>query len=389
MKITEIRTFLCHVYRTNWVFVKVLTDVPGLYGVGEATLEHRELTVVEACKELQRDLKGRDPRDIEALWHDTHRDAYWRGGPVLMSAISAIDMALWDILGKELGVPVYRLLGGQVRDKAPCYANGWFVGAKTPEQFAEKAVAAFGLGFKALKWDPFGSAYRSMEAAPFHAAIACVEAVREATRGRGDLIIEGHGRFDLPTALRIAHALEDLDILWFEEPIIPESLEAFAELKRRVKVPIALGERLYSRWQFRSLLEQRAADYIQPDVSHAGGITEIKKIAAMAETHYVPICPHNPSGPVANAATLHLAANLPSFFLLETMSSDVPWRAEVCTEEVHLVDGFMQVPTGPGLGVDICEEAIAKHPYQPTSLRHYRGTLVDIRPNDAKAYFKP
>ncbi len=389
MKITEIRTFLCHVYRTNWVFVKVLTDVPGLYGVGEATLEHRELTVVEACKELQRDLKGRDPRDIEALWHDTHRDAYWRGGPVLMSAISAIDMALWDILGKELGVPVYRLLGGQVRDKAPCYANGWFVGAKTPEQFAEKAVEAFRLGFKALKWDPFGSAYRSMEAAPFHAAIECVEAVREATRGRGDLIIEGHGRFDLPTALRIAHALEDLDILWFEEPIIPESLEALAELKRRVKVPIALGERLYSRWQFRSLLEQRAADYIQPDVSHAGGITEIKKIAAMAETHYVPICPHNPSGPVANAATLHLAANLPSFYLLETMSSDVPWRAEVCTEEVHLVDGFMQVPTGPGLGVDICEDAIAKHPYQPTSLRHYRGTLVDIRPDDAKAYFKP
>jgi len=180
-----------------------------------------------------------------------------------------------------------------------------------------------------------------------------------------------------------------LDILWFEEPIIPESLEAFAELKRRVKVPIALGERLYSRWQFRSLLEQRAADYIQPDVSHAGGITELKKIAAMAETHYVPICPHNPSGPVANAATLHLAANLPSFYLLETMSSAGPWRAEVCTGEVHLVDGFMHVPTGPGLGIDICEEAIAKHPYQPTSLRHYRGTLVDIRPGDARAYFKP
>lgn len=388
MKITGIRTFICNAYRTNWVFVKVLTDQPGLYGIGEATLEYRELTVVEACKELEREIKGRDPRDIEAIWHDSYRDAYWRGGPVLMSAISAIDIALWDILGKELGVPIYRLLGGQIRDKAPCYANGWFVGAKTPDEFAQKALEAFGVGFKAIKWDPFGSAYRSMEAGQFRDAIRCIEAVREATRGRGDLIIEGHGRFDLPTALRIAHALEDLDILWFEEPLIPDSLEAFAELKRRVRVPIALGERLYSRWQFASLLEQRAADYIQPDVSHAGGITELKKIAAMAETHYIPICPHNPSGPVANAATLHLAANLSSFYLLETMSSDVPWRAEICNEQVTLIDGFMHIPNTPGLGVDIREEAIAQHPYQPTALRHYRGTLVDIRPEDARKYYQ-
>ena len=387
MKITAIRTYLCNAYRTNWVFVKVLTDVPGLYGVGEATLEYRELTVVEACKELERDLRGRDPRDIEAIWHDGCRDAYWRGGPVLMSAISAVDMALWDILGKDLGVPVYRLLGGQVRDKVPCYANGWFVGAKTPEQFAEKAAEALTSGFHALKWDPFGSAYRTLEPQQFREAIRCVEKVYEAVHGQIDLIIEGHGRFDLPTALRIAHALEAFGILWFEEPIVPESLEAVAELKRRVKVPLALGERLYNRWQFRSLLELQAADYIQPDVSHAGGITELKKIAAMAEAHYVPICPHNPSGPVANAATLHLAANLPSFYLLETMSSDVPWRREVCTEEIRIIDGCMQIPTAPGLGIDIHEEAIAQHPYQPASLRHYRGTLVDIRPDDAKKYY--
>jgi galactonate dehydratase len=387
MKITAIRTFICNAYRTNWVFVKVLTDVPGLYGVGEATLEYRELTVAQACQELERDVKGKDPRDIEAIWHDSYRDAYFRGGPVLMSAISAIDMALWDILGKDLGVPVYRLLGGAVRDRVPCYANGWFVGAKSPEDFGQKAADVVRDGFSAIKWDPFGSAYRSLDAKQLHEALRCVEKVREATRGAADIIIEGHGRFDLPTALRIARALEAFDVLWFEEPLIPDSLEALAELKTRVRVPIACGERLYSRWQFRSLLEMRAADYIQPDVSHAGGITELKKIAAIAETHYVPICPHNPSGPVANAATLQLAACLPNFYLLETMSCDVPWRRDVCHEVVTLDGGYMQIPTKPGLGVDICEEAIAQHPYQPTALRHYRGTLVDIRPSDAGKYY--
>ncbi len=387
MKITAIQTFVCNAYRTNWVFVKVLTDSPGLYGVGEATLEYREMTVVQACRDLEGDLKGKDPRNIEALWHDCYRDAYWRGGPVLMSAISAIDMALWDILGKDLGAPVYQLLGGVVRDRVPCYANGWFAGSKTPEEFALRADEAVRDGFHALKWDPFGAAYRSLTARQFRESLQCVERVYEAVQGRADIIIEGHGRFDLPTALRLAHALEDFGILWFEEPIIPDSLEAVAELKTRVRVPLAFGERLYNRWQFRSLLEQRVADYIQPDVSHAGGITEIKKIAAMAETHYIPICPHNPSGPVANAATLQLAASLPSFYLLETMSSDVPWRSEVCREDVTLQDGFMNIPAGPGLGVDICEDAIAKHPFQPTSLRHYRGTLVDIRPENANKYY--
>lgn len=387
MKITAIKTFICHAYRTNWVFIKVLTDQPGLYGVGEATLEYRELTVAQACAELERDLLGRDPRDIEAIWHSSYRDAYWRGGPVLMTAISAVDMALWDILGKELGVPVYRLLGGQVRDRVPCYANAWFAGAKTPEEFAQKAAEALKLGFQALKWDPFGSSYRNLDPGPFRQAMACIEKVYEVTRGRADLIIEGHGRFEMPAALRIAHALEPFAVLWFEEPLLPDSLEALAELKRRVKVPLACGERLYSRWQFRSLFELRAADFVQPDVSHAGGITEMRKIAAMAEACYIPFCPHNPSGPVANAATLHLAASLPNFYLLETMSTDVPWRAEISNEELKMEAGSLSIPSGPGLGIDIHEEAIARYPYQPTALRHYRGTLVDIRPGDATTYY--
>lgn len=388
MKITGIKTFICNAYRTNWVFVKVLTDCDGLYGVGEATLEYKEETVVQACHELERDLIGKDPRNIEAIWHSSYRDAYWRGGPVLMSAISAIDMALWDILGKDLGVPVWRLIGGEVRREVPCYANGWFAPAKEPEEFAEKAAQTIAeCQWYGLKWDPFGSSYRSIDPAVFRKAIRCVELVYEACRGKAEILIEGHGRFDLPTALRIAKELENYNIFWFEEPIIPDTMEAIADLRSRTSVPLSFGERLYGSWSFRTLLEARGADYIQPDVSHAGGITELKKIAAIAETHHIPLCPHNPSGPVANAATLQIAASTPGFFLLETMSADVPWRCEVCDECVSVIDGKMQINDRPGLGVDLREEEIAKHPYVPTSLRHYRGTLTEIRPTNAKKYF--
>lgn len=388
MKITKIKTFICFAYRTNWVFVKVLTDQPGLWGTGEATLEYKENAVVAACEELERNLVERDPREIEAIWHDNYRDAYWRGGPVLMSAISAIDIALWDILGKDLGVPVWRLLGGKVRDEIACYANGWFAPAKTPDEFAQKAKEAVGLGFKALKWDPFGSAYRNIEPEVFRQAIECVEAVSEAVKGKAEIMIEGHGRFDLPTAFRIGKALERFDVLWFEEPIIPDTIEALADLRGRINVPISFGERLYGRWSYRTLLESRACDYVQPDVSHAGGITELRNIAVLADSHHIPFCPHNPSGPVANAATLQLAASQPSFFLLETMASDVPWRSEICNEKIEIVDGKMKIPDRPGLGVEIDEAAIARYPYQATDLRHYKGTLTDIRPNESKPFFR-
>ncbi|MFO7936111.1 MAG: galactonate dehydratase [Kiritimatiellia bacterium] len=389
MKITAIKTFVCNAYRTNWVFVKVLTDQPGLYGWGEATLEYKEDTIVAACHELERDMIGKDPREIEAIWHSNYRDAYWRGGPVLMSAISAVDMALWDILGKSLDVPVWRLLGGMVRNKVPCYANGWFAGAAEPEEFGAKATEAVETaGWKGLKWDPFGSAYRNLEPAAFRKAMRCVDEVYKAVDGRAEILIEGHGRFDLPTARRIAKALEDYNILWFEEPIIPDTIEAIADLRSNTSVPLSFGERLYGSWQFRSLLEARGSDYIQPDVSHAGGITELRKIAAIAESHHIPICPHNPSGPVANAATLQLAASLPGFYLLETMASDVPWRSDVCDEDVRFKDGCMFINHKPGLGVEVNEEALEKYPYQPISLRHYKGTLTQIRPNDAKSYFK-
>lgn len=387
MKITEIRPLLCHCYRTNWVFVKVFTDA-GIHGVGEATLEYREPTVVAAINQMDRELRGQDPFAIEKIWHESYRATYFRGGSVNMSALSGIEMALWDIKGKALGVPVYELLGGKVRDRVPCYANGWFAPAKTPDEFAAKAKEAVALGFTGLKWDPFGKAYLSMSKAETRNALRCVEAVVEAVGDEVEILVEAHGRFNVATAVSIGRALEDYNITWFEEPVPPENLEALAEVKRRVRVPIAAGERIYSRWEFQRFMELRCADYVQPDPSHVGGIGEVKKIAAQAEANHVALCPHNPSGPVANAASLQLAACVPNFHLLETMALDVPWRADICTEEVRFADGFMHIPDRPGMGIDLNEDAIAEYTFIPKDLRHYRGDLTDIRPPESVPWYR-
>lgn len=387
MKVTQIKTFICHAYRTNWVFVKVITD-SGLYGVGEATLEYREPTVVQAIKELERYLVGKDPHNIEAFWHDTYRDAYWRGGVVLMSALAGVEMALWDIKGKDLGVPVYQLLGGKMRDSVKCYANAWFAGAKKPEEFAQKAKIAVKNGFSGLKWDPFGKEYLNIDPKHLNDALDCIAAVKDAVGDQVHLIIEGHGRFNVPTAVRIGNALEKFGILWFEEPIPPDDKKGIAWVRSKIATPVSGGERLYSRFEYADYLRMECADFWQPDVSHAGGIMEVRKIAAMAESHYIPVCPHNPSGPVANAATLQLAACIPNFYLLETMANDIPWRADVSTEKVKFENSEMFIPDLPGLGIDINEEEIAKHPYECRNLRHYVGTLTDIRPEGSTGYFQ-
>lgn len=387
MKVTQIKTFICHAYRTNWVFVKVITD-SGLYGVGEATLEYREPTIVQAIKELERYLVGKDPHNIEAFWHDAYRDAYWRGGVVLMSALAGVEMALWDIKGKALGVPVYQLLGGKVRDSVKCYANAWFAGAKKPEEFAQKAKIAVKNGFSGLKWDPFGKEYLNIDPKHLNEALDCIAAVKDAVGDQVHLIIEGHGRFNVPTAVRIGNALEKFGILWFEEPIPPDDKKGIAWVRSKIATPVSGGERLYSRFEYADYLRMECADFWQPDVSHAGGIMEVRKIAAMAESHYIPVCPHNPSGPVANAATLQLAACIPNFYLLETMANDIPWRADVSTEKVKFENSEMFIPDLPGLGIDINEEEIAKHPYECRNLRHYVGTLTDIRPEGSTGYFQ-
>ena len=386
MKVTDIKVFPVDCFRTNWVFVKVYTD-EGITGVGEGTLEYKEKALIGAVEHIKEYLVGKDPRTIERHVHDIYRDAYWRGGAVLMSALSAVEMALWDILGKSLGVPVYQLLGGKLREDVRIYVNGWFAGAKTPEQFAEKAKVAVARGVTAMKWDPFGKSYLEISNRDLDTALRCIAAVREAVGNGVDLLIEGHGRFDVPTSIRIARELEQFKPMFFEEPTPPDNLEALAAVREKSPVAIAAGERLYTLRSFKELFERRAADYIQPDISHAGGIMELKKISAAADAYYIPFAPHNPSGPVANAATLQLAACTQNFTILEIMYSDVVWRADVTDEALEYKDGYIKIPDRPGLGIEIDEEACLAHPYQPHTLRHYTGALTDIRPPETAFYF--
>lgn len=386
MKITDIKTFAVDCFRTNWVFVKVYTD-EGIDGVGEATLEYKEKALIGAVEHIKEYLVGKDPRNIEDHWHKIYRDAYWRGGAVLMSALSAVECALWDILGKSLGVPVYQLLGGRANDKVRIYVNGWFSGAREPEEFAAKAKEAVKRGVTAMKWDPFGKSYLQISNADLDKALRCVGAVREAVGNRVDLLIEGHGRFDIPNAVKIARELEQFNPMLFEEPVPPDNLDALKQVKDKSPVAISAGERLYTRWDYRKMFDLAAADYIQPDISHAGGIMELKKIAAEAECRYIAFAPHNPSGPVANAATLQLAACCPNFTILEIMYSDVEWRKDICNESLEYEDGYITIPSKPGLGIEIDEVECEKHPYQVHTLRHYTGALTDIRPAKTEFYF--
>ena len=386
MKITDIKTFVVDCFRTNWAFVKVYTD-EGIDGVGEATLEYKEKALVGAVEHIKEALIGKDPTNIEQIFHDTYRDSYWRCGPVLMSAISAVEVALWDILGKSLGVPVYKLLGGKTNEKVRIYVNGWFAGAKTPEEFGEKAKIAVQRGVTAMKWDPFGKTYMDISNRDLDTALRCVAAVREAVGNEVDLLIEGHGRFNVATGIKIARELEQFKPMLFEEPVPPDNLAALKAVRDKSPVAISAGERLYNLRQYKDMFELRAADYIQPDISHAGGLMELKKISALADMHYTGFAPHNPSGPVANAATLQLAGCCTNFAILEIMYSDVPWRADVTNEDLRYEDGYIYVPDKPGIGIEINEEACLAHPYQPHTLRHYTGALTDIRPPESKFYF--
>ncbi len=386
MKVTDIKTFVVDCFRTNWVFVKVYTD-EGIDGVGEATLEYKEKALLGAVEHIKEYLAGKDPRNIEKHWHSIYRDAYWRGGAVLMSALSAVETALWDILGKSLNVPVYQLLGGKVNEEVRIYVNGWFAGAKTPKEFGEKAKAAAKRGVTAFKWDPCGKNYLEISNKDLNTALECVAEVRSAVGANADILIEGHGRFNIPTGIKIAKELEQFKPMFFEEPVPPDNLDALKSVRDKSPVAISAGERLYTRWDYKRMFDIAAADYIQPDISHAGGISELKKIAAEAECRYMGFAPHNPSGPVANAATLQLAAVCPNFSILEIMYSDVEWRKDVTNESLEYNDGYIKIPDKPGLGIEIDEAECEKHPYEPHTLRHYTGALTDIRPAKTEFYF--
>lgn len=387
MKITDIKTFNVFTFRTNFVFVKIETDA-GISGIGEGTLEYKEHALLGAIEDIKRVLIGQDPRQVERICHELYRDSYWRVGPVLQSAISAVNMALWDIKAKACNVPVYEMLGGKVRDSIRMYANVWFSGAKTPDEFAAAAVAAKEKGVTALKWDPFGKAYMYMENKDLSYSLSIVEAVRGAVGNDVDLLIEGHGRFNIATGIKIANELKQFNPMFFEEPTPPDSFDAIAEIRRKSPVAIAAGERVYSLTQFREFLDKGCADFAQPDMSHCGGISAVMKMAAMAEPHYVAIAPHNPSGPVANACALHLAAAIPGFRILEICLTDVSWRKELTNERVVFDKGNILIPEGIGLGLELNEENCLKYPFQPVDLRHYKGTLTNVRPeNQSGTYF--
>ena len=387
MKITELKTFVVDAFRMNYVFIKLQTDA-GISGVGEATVEGSELTVAQCVREFGRYLIGKDPFAIEHHVETMNRDWYWRTGVIHRSALASLEAAMLDIKGKALGVPVYELLGGRHRDRVPCYANAWFTGAREPADFAAKAQAAVRMGFKALKWDPFGSAYMRLSREDRNRAVAIVAAVRDAVGKDIELLIEGHGRLNVPTAISIGQELSQFRPYWFEEPIPPESIDAIAEVRAKCGIAVAAGERYYEPERFHELITKSAVDFLQPDVCHVGGLLEAKKIASMAHMRYLPIAPHNPMGPIGNAMTLQLAAAIPNFEMLETMATDVPRRSEVVREDLVLVNGDMLIPDAPGLGIDIDEQACLKYPHRPYALRHYAGTLTDIRPPDAGPFYR-
>lgn len=242
-------------------------------------------------------------------------------------------------------------------------------------------------GITAMKWDPFGKSYLQISNKDLDTALECVAKVREAVGNGVDLLIEGHGRFDVPTGIKIAKELEQFKPMWFEEPVPPNNIEALKAVRDKSPVAISAGERLYTRFDYNPLFAARAADYIQPDVSHAGGIMELKKIAAIAEANYIPFAPHNPSGPVANAATLQLAACCPNFCILEIMYSDVDYRKFVTDERLVYENGRIKIGDKPGMGIELNEEECLKHPYAEHNLRHYTGALTDIRPPKTEFYF--
>lgn len=367
MKIARMETFLANAGLRNYLFLRLTTDT-GLSGVGEASLEWQEKTVETLCHEwLEARVLGRDPFDIEALIGGLVRDQY-QGGPTVMTAISGVEIALWDIIGKACGQPVYRLLGGRCHRRIATYANGWYGGAGSPAEFAERARDAVARGYRALKFDPFGVAWKDMSDGESEAAVDCVAAVRAAVGPNIGLMIEYHGRLSTASAIAMIRKLQRFGPAWSEEPVAPECLELLAEVKRETGAAIAAGERLYTLADFYRLISQRACDVVQMDIAHCGGLWTAKKIAAVAAMQDLRVAPHCSIGPVALAAALHFDVSTPNFMIQESFAEfDVPWRDDFVCGWSPLRNGELTLGDEPGLGLELNEQALAAHPYVPNS----------------------
>ncbi|MEZ4861275.1 MAG: galactonate dehydratase [Caldilineaceae bacterium] len=373
MKITTIKTVVVNAEMRNWVFVKVETNEPGLYGWGEASLEWKTRAVVGAVEDFAPMLLGEDPTRIEFLYQKMYRQSFWRMGVIGMSAISGIEQALWDIRGKVLGQPVYNLLGGQVRDRVRMYTHlgGGDMKAVYETQwgddfskFAELAQSVVAKGYTAVKVLITPPTETLNSIGGYKYTEGAMRALREAVGDKVDIMIDCHGRHSLANAIEFCRVLAPFRPFFVEEPVPPENVAALAEVRRASPVPIATGERLVTRYQFRELFEQQACNIIQPDLCHCGGLWEAKKIAAMAETYYMGVAPHNPLGPVANAAALHFALSTPNFLIQEDMLADVPWRWEVVQHSLTTEGGYWLPTRAPGLGIEVNETAAAKHPFK-------------------------
>jgi galactonate dehydratase len=385
IRIAAITPVVVNARMRNWVFVKVETDA-GLVGWGEASLEWKTRAVVGCIQDLAPFVLGQDPCRVEHLYQVMHRQPFFRPGLVGMSAISGIEMACWDVFGRAVGLPVYKLLGGRVRDRVRLYdhlgggeMHSLYLDDQ-PEAMAERARRSVEDGFTAVKVLVVPRTMPLDGAAPLRHAERCMRAIRDAVGDDVEVMVDLHGRTWPEMAIRYAEALAPYRPWFLEEPVPPENVDALVRVARATSIPVATGERLATRHQFRELLEKRACGIVQPDLCHCGGIAEARKIAAMAETYYVSVAPHNPLGPVATAAAVHFGFATPNFLIQEHLRADVPWRDDVLAEPLTTDRGFVRPPERPGLGVAVDEAEAAKHPFEQELLMaysHQDGAVAD------------
>ncbi len=389
MKIRSITAHICNAELRNWIFVKVETDEPGLHGWGEATLEFKTHAVVGAVADFAPMLVGQDPRDIEQCLQIMMRHSFWRMGVIGMSAISGIEIALWDILGKSLAVPVWRLLGGAVRDHLRTYTHLGFgdmhsvYESTTSGRIVDLAREVVSKGYDAVKLVCVPYTHYLTPQADIDRVGRILDDVRSAVGPAVDIMVDFHGRpASASAALGYIEAIAAARVLFVEEPVPPEDIDGLAYLKSRVGVPVAGGERLIGRREFKPVIDRRAVDIAQPDICHTGGLWETRKIAAMAETAGIGLAPHNPLGPIAGVAALHFGIATPNVVIQEEMSGAVAWYDDVVRWPIDRKPGRWDRPELPGLGVEVDEAVIAAHPFAPDIL-HTRdavmpdGTVVD------------
>ncbi len=385
MKITNVSTVVVNARMRNWVFVKIETDQAGLVGWGEASVEWKTRSVVGCVEDFKPMLVGQDPTRIEHLYQLMLRHSYWRAemGIIGISAVSGIEMALWDILGKSLNVPVYKLLGGAVRDRVRMYTHlgGGDTGSVYETFDAQKAVdlahQSIAKGYTAVKvvFVPFSEPLVNIPSIKKFSGL--VKTLRESIGDSVDLMIDFHGRTSPAAAIQYLKSIEEYHPYFCEEVVPPENIDALICVRDKTTIPLATGERRVTRHGFREMIEKQAVAVIQPDLCHCGGLLEAKKIAAHAETYYMGVAPHNPLGPVANAAALHFALSTPNFLIQEDMLTDVPWRWDVVQSHLKTENGYWLPCDQPGLGISINETEAAKHPFQQENLQSLGTSAAD------------